>query len=163
MGATVIRFERTKDWEMIRKVLTDPKIYPAISDDGSPAVDEFRPIQNDGLWYVAVWDDVLRGTKELCGIFLFAPLNAATWEIHTCLLPHTWGAKAAEIAKALHQWGWEHMPCQRIITNVPAYNRLALRFAKCAGMREFGVNPASYLKNGKLYDQIMLGISREAN
>jgi hypothetical protein len=28
-------------------------------------------------------------------------------------------------------------------------------------MRQFGVNEKSYLKNGKLYDQTMLGLSPE--
>ena len=170
----MIRFERTKDWYLIRKVITDPKIYPCVSDDGSPAPEAFRPIQNDAIWYVSVWD--IAGAVEgcapgaqdisgvmLCGLFMFVPQNAATFEIHTCLLPSCWGAKATQIAHDLHEWAWNNMPCHRIVTNVPAYNRLALRFARKAGMREFGVNQKSYLKDGKLYDQIMLGASREGN
>lgn len=156
MGAAMIRFERTKDYALVRKVITDPKIYPAVSDDGSPAAESFQPIQSDVLWYITVWEG-----QQLCGLFMFAPLNSATFEIHTCLLPWTWGAKAAQISHEIHGWAWKNLPCHRIITNVPAYNRLALRFARCAGMKEFGVNPRSYLKNGKLYDQIMLGSSRE--
>jgi RimJ/RimL family protein N-acetyltransferase len=60
----------------------------------------------------------------------------------------------------MSSWLWAHTSCRRLITNVPARNRLALRFAEAAGMERFGVNHASLLKDGKLQDQILLGLSR---
>jgi hypothetical protein len=43
---------------------------------------------------------------------------------------------------------------------VPANNRLALSFAKSCGMTEYGLNPQSFLKDGQLYDQVLLGVSK---
>ena len=45
------------------------------------------------------------------------------------------------------------------MTHVPINNRLALRFALEAQMQIYGVNQKSWLKAGKLWDQICLGIS----
>jgi hypothetical protein len=45
---------------------------------------------------------------------------------------------------------------------VPAHNRLALAFAEAAGMKVYGRNHASFLKNGELLDQICLGLSKPA-
>ena len=62
-------------------------------------------------------------------------------------------------AQALPDWIFTHTPCRRIVTNIPTTNRLALHFALRAGMRLYGSNSASYLKNGELLDQICLGLS----
>ena len=147
-------FERTTDAALIRCVLTHPRIWGAISDDGSPPVEEFQPVICDALWYVAVHDGA-----ELLGLFLFTPLNTALWEVHTCLLPHSWGDRALQAAREISTWVWANTQMRRVITSVPAYNRLALRLAKEAGMVEYGINPQSFLKGGKLHDQHMLGIS----
>jgi hypothetical protein len=68
----LIRFERSLDYEKIRGVVTHPRLYPHLSDDNSPAAEDYYPP---------------------------------------------------------------------------------------AGMRMYGVNEASYLKNGMLCDQICLGIT----
>jgi len=91
---------------------------------------------------------------------MFHATNAICWEVHTCLLPCAWGERAYIAARALPEWIWRHTPCRRIVTNVPSSNRLALRFALRAGMTIYGCNKASYLKNGRLCDQLCLGLSK---
>lgn len=148
-------FERTFDAALIRKVFTDPAIYPHITDDSCPSPDQWQPTMHEAVWYVLVKDG-----DELLGVWMLVPHNAICYEIHTCLLPASWGARAEQAAKELAAWVWDNMPARRVITNVPRCNRLALRFAKRAGMTEFGVNKRSFLKHGQLHDQIMLGISK---
>jgi hypothetical protein len=46
------------------------------------------------------------------------------------------------------------------VTGVPQGNRLAYRFAIAAGMEQYGVNEASFIRDGRMQDQICLGISR---
>jgi hypothetical protein len=58
------------------------------------------------------------------------------------------------------EWIWTNTPCRRIVTGVPQGNRLAFRFAVAAGMEQYGVNEASFLRGGRMLDQICLGISR---
>jgi RimJ/RimL family protein N-acetyltransferase len=150
-----VTFERSEDWELIKRIVTDAKIYPWVSDDFSPKREDWQPIRDPAVWYV-----IVRDGKEILGLWMLVPENPICWKIHTCLLPAAWGDRARQAAKELATWVWENTPCMRVNTDVPAYNRLAYRFAIAAGLGRFGVNPKSVLKHGKLHDQIMLGISR---
>lgn len=151
-----LTFERTSDFDLVRSIMTHPRVYPHITDDGCPPVEEFHPSEDRMLWYILV-----RNAGKPVGLWLFVPTNAVCWEVHTCLLPEAWGDVGREAAKRMAEWIWQYTACRRIITNVPECNRLALRFAKAAGMLEFGRNEASFLKNGRLHAQIMLGLTKE--
>ena len=149
-------FERTRDLELVRKILVIPRIWRWVTDDGAPELEDFTPAQAaEHTWYVIVWD-----VAELLGLFIFHPHNSVTWEVHTCLLPKSWGERAQQAAVGVQAWMWSQTDWQRIVTTVPANNRLALRFARRAGMVEYGINPKSWLKDGELHDQHLLGISR---
>lgn len=151
----MIRIERTTDYELIRSVMTSPAVYPHITDDYSPAAEEYCPPVHDLLVYVAVWED-----EELLGLWLFVPQNGICWEVHTCLLPCARGHRARRAAKHVMAWIWRNTPCRRIVTNVPETNRLAYHFALNVGMEFYGCNEKSFLKDGKLVDQMCLGMSR---
>jgi RimJ/RimL family protein N-acetyltransferase len=153
----MITVERTLDYELVRSIVTHPKIYPHVADDDAPKAEEWRPLESTVVWHILV-----RLDGEPAGVFILVPQNAVCYELHTCLLPMLWGS-ATEAGRRMFAWMFEHSPCRRIMTNVPDYNRLALRAAQNSGMREFGVNTKSYLKRGILCDQIMLGISKEAS
>jgi len=156
----VIAFSRSTDYDLIRQILTHSRVYDKISDDYSPRREEYRPIEHEAIWYVLARDyDEQSGEFDLLGLWMFHPQNGICWEVHTALLPIAYGVPGRLAAQLLPPWIWEHTPCRRIVTNVPSTNRLALRFAIAAGMKIFGINRASYLKGGKLCDQICLGIS----
>ena len=148
-------FERSEDWKLIRAIATHPRVWDAISDDYTPHKEGWEPIKHSAVWYVLVKDG-----DELLGMFTFVPENAICWKVHTCMLPCAYGPTAQRAAKGIIQWIWEHTKCVRIITDVPAYNQLALRYAERADLERYGVNPRSYMKRGVLQDQILLGISK---
>ena len=148
-------FERSDNLDIIKSVVTHKNVYPAVSDDFSPEPQDWEPIDPRVAWYVVVKDG-----ETLLGLWALIPVSKILWQIHTCLLPVAYGERARAAAKELGPWIWDHMPCMRVITEVPAYNRLALRFAKEAGMTQFGLNPKSYQKFGQLHDVALLGVSR---
>jgi RimJ/RimL family protein N-acetyltransferase len=148
-------FRRTTDADLIRSVMTHPRVYPHITDDGCPPVEQFAPVLSPAIWYVEAHDG-----EELLGLWAFVPQNAICWEVHTCLLPNAWGQRGAKAAKEMAAWIWANTDCRRIVTNVPSCNPLAYRFARKAGMVEYGRNTDSFLKDGKLYDQSLLGLSK---
>ena len=158
----MIHFERSTDYALIHRILTHPRIWPFISDDFSPPREQYQPVQHESIWYVVVHDQDSdpRGPSELLGLWTFIPQNGVCWDVHTALLPNAWGKRGQTAARMLPEWIWINTSCRRIITTVPSYNRLALHFAIRAGMRVYGVNEASYMKNNKLYDQVCLGISK---
>lgn len=149
-----MKIERTFDQDLIRSIITHPKIYPFASDDSSPKADEFQPSVQDSIYYLTPVED------RIMGCFMMVPANAITFEVHTCILPEYWGTKAAEAAKLCAAWMFHNTPCRKIITHVPAYNRLAYRFAKQAGMTEEGLIKDSFLKDGRVYDQHLLGLAK---
>jgi RimJ/RimL family protein N-acetyltransferase len=154
----MISFERTDDWALIKQIITDRRVYPHVSDDFSPTPEAYEPLQHESIWYILAKDDGF-----ILGLWILIPDNFVCWKIHTCLLPGAWGHLGQEAAALLPNWIWSHTKCLRIITDVPEYNRLALKFAKQAGMEEFGVNERSYMKKGELQNLIMLGISKPVN
>lgn len=147
-------FERSKDWQAIKTIVTHARVYPHITDDFSPARDKWEPLTNGAVEYILV-----RDKDEVLGLWAFE-VGSVCWRVHTCLLPCAWGKRGIEAAEQMAQWIWTNTPCLRIITEVPSYNTLAFRFATSAGMERYGVNPQSYMKNGKLWDVSLLGISK---
>jgi len=150
----LLTIEPTKDWELVKRIVTHQSVYPRVSDDKSPSAERWLPL--DGLHYLLV-----KNGADILGLFVLSQENGVCFKVHTCLLPHSYGEKATIAAKALIAWVFTHLDCSRLVTEVPDYNRLALKFAERSGMTKFGYNPKSYLKDGKLHGVTLLGISKE--
>lgn len=145
-----MRIEPTTDVDFIVACVTRPETWDALADDGAPEL--YFPPMGEGFLWVKV---------EEYGVFLLTKHNHVTREVHTVLLPNAHG-KAVEIGKAALSWAFnEYSDIKRIITNVPSFNVLALRMALRVGFVKMGVNTKSFQKRGILYDQIMLGVSKE--
>lgn len=149
---TMLSLSRTRDMGIVRSILSHPAIWPHIHDDGAT---ECEPADHDGFLWMLVADE------EPAGVFLLHAHNTATYEVHTCLLPRIWGPQALEAAHMCRAWMFEKTDCQKLITNVPAYNLTALRFARRCGFKPEGVNRASFLRDGALLDQHVLGLTKE--
>ena len=152
---SAVTFRESREWEVIKAIVTHPKVYPAVSDDFSPPAEKWEPIQANVAHYLLVWDQ-----GELLGLWAFYERSPITWEVHTCLLPLSYGKRAQEAASEMATWIWVNTRCLRLVTEVPDYNRLALRFARAAGMVEYGFNEKSYMKNGHLCGIHLLGMSK---
>jgi L-amino acid N-acyltransferase YncA len=56
-------------------------------------------------------------------------------------------------------WLFGHTPCRRLIAEIPAYNRLTVQLARRSGFIDYGRNPKSFMKFGKLQDLVLMGLS----
>lgn len=149
----IYNFDRSTDYDLIREIMTHPKMWSWISDDFAGAPDQFQPARHPELLYVLVRDG-----EELLGMFLLVPHSPIMIEVHTCLLPNAWGLRASSAARDLPKWLALNTRCKRLITQIPDYNRLAVRFAESAGMEEYGRNLKAYMKNGELRDLVLMGM-----
>lgn len=147
-----MKVSRTHDMSVVREIMLHPKVFPYLHDDG---IDDFNPDDVEHIHWMLISDDAP------AGVFMVYAHNSICYEMHTAILPRIWGSQAAHAAQLLLAWAFSEVPCQKMITSVPSYNRMALRFAKQGGMTVEGTNRKSYLKNGVLHDQIMLGITKE--
>jgi RimJ/RimL family protein N-acetyltransferase len=151
-------FGRTFDMEVVRAILTHPKIYPFIGDDDAPKMEEFRPREDPGIWYVLA--RLTPDSSEPLGMFVLVAQSRTCWDIHVNILPSTYGPVAWLVSQEIFPWIWESTTARRVVGSVPAYNKLAIHYAERAGMKRFGINEKSYLKGGVLIDQVLLGISK---
>ena len=149
-----MNLERTHNMVLVASIMGHPAIWPHVRDDGAGECD---PVDHDGFHWMRV--DLDDGTAG--GVFLVHALNSYCYEMHTCLLPRMWGPEAARAAQMLLEWAFDETQCQKMVTNVPAYNRAALRFARAGGMVQEGVNRASFMRDGELVDLINLGITKQ--
>ena len=150
-----MRIEPTCDEELIRGIVTHPAIWPHVSDDGSQ-LESYSPPMDGAAWLRVV-------DRETLGVYMIHQHNAVTFEIHTCLLPAAWGGKARQAGNLVLDWIFTNTQCQKLITQVPETNKLALRYAQRCGLVVEGKNRQSFLKNGELIDQIQLGITKKEN
>lgn len=144
---------RCFDPSVIKAIFTHPSIWPHISDDGCD-IKNFEPVLHDSVYYLV---PTLTGVS--CGAFMYVPQNSIMYEVHSCVLPEHRGPLAIEFAKESLKWMVMNTNCQKVITHVPENNRLALAFAKRAGMQLEGINRKSYQKAGAIIDQFVLGIT----
>lgn len=155
MAEGQIRVEPITDQRVIDETLRHPRVYRHIRDDFCPEDPRQFSAPAGPFLYLAAYHGA-----EYLGLFMLQAHSAVLWEVHTCLLPTAWGGATLACTAACAQWMWERTPCQRLITAVPEGNELALRLARRSGMADYGVNPRSLQRGGRLLDQTMLGMSR---
>ncbi len=153
---TEISFERTYDPEVIRQIVTHPQNYCWVSDDFSPASDRWTPPLGESVWWVLAKE----GKDEILGIFLLVFESPILAHVHCAFLPGARGARARKAALAGLEWLWQNTKCLRLVASIPGWNKPAVHFARFIGMEVYGANRSSCLKDGKLWAQILMGLTR---
>jgi hypothetical protein len=153
IGEDILTVERTMDFALVRSIVTHPLLYSLVSDDSTP-VESYQPSEDPRIIYL-----LASGTGPM-GVFMLVPESGVCWEIHTCLLPSVWGPVARRIAKLAESWIWKNITCERLITKVPECNQQALKFTLASGMLIYGFNPGCFQRNGHLWGEYLLGMTR---
>ena len=135
------------DKAKIRSVLCDEWVYSRISEDGAATIDEYDPPMSA----LYLTDD------NLSGLMIFHPINAASYETHIQMIDKT---KAMEFGQSCLKWFWKHSEAIKIVAQIPEIYPDVCRFAEKNGFEKEGINRASYLKNGGVFNQIYYGLSR---
>ena len=145
---------RCLDVDLIRKIMTHPVIYEAISEDGAPWRDEYVP-EMSGHWYLIGWVN-----DTPIGLMIYHPVNGVTMECHVHVLPEYREEYAHEFGQQVLTWAWNNLPVHKIVAQIPVIYPNVIAFAEKNGFIIEGVNRLSYMKHGQLHDQIYLGIAR---
>lgn len=148
-----VTISRSRDYALLNRIATSPEIYRASSDDGSPRPTLWRLSEREDSIYLLAQEG-----EQILGFCAFYPLNAVTFESHLCFLSR--GPVNEFCYREMLSWMWANTKAQRIIGAIPEYNHLAIAFCKRIGFERFGWNRDSWLKDGKLYAQVWMGISR---
>lgn len=126
--------------------------WDSVSDDGTPEEGWTPP---PGI-YLGGFDD----SGQLVGVFAFLPVSTATVDSHVAMRKSGYGNAAKTLGRMAIAWIWRNTNFKRIITQTPGSNPLAVRYVGSLGFVRFGVNPSSWLKNGKYHDMYLSGITR---
>lgn len=145
--------ERTFDQDLINHVLGHESVKPFVNDDFSK-IDSYPVV--DGIYYLAAWEN---GT--IAGMFVVFPLNGATVDAHSSILPGFYGKESIEAGKKAIDWVFNNTSTLKINGTTPIYNKKALKFSESIGFEREGINKKSFMKGGTLYDQIYFGLERE--
>lgn len=145
-----MRVTRCMDPERIRLLLA--QVGEVVAEDGQSIADAEIDTERNG------WLEVIAGPETLA-VYKLAPLNGVTVEIHVNVLP-MYRHKRHATCRAAFRWLLENTEYQKVIAWVPCIHRHIRRFAVEMGMAVEGNSAQSYLKNGALHDQWLLGITR---
>ena len=140
------------------RIMQHPEIYPYITDDhADPDHTELGAfiVQNRQIWMVQPSEHVL---------LMAVPITLTMYEIHTMIEPEGRGIQAVYDVRKAAKWFFENggNDGQKVYTLIPELNKAARIFAKKVGMIKQGVLTKSFLKNGKLHDQLILGLEKES-
>jgi len=151
-----MRITRTFDPQVVKSVMLSPEIWETVAeDDQQPEL--FEPEMVSDCWL-----SVLRGTS-LIGLYNIHPHNKVTLEIHAQILPEYREEHAKESSRLVLQWILDCPDAddyQKVIAQIPTLYPNVKQFTLNAGFQEEGLNRLSCRRNGKLYDQWLLGITR---
>jgi RimJ/RimL family protein N-acetyltransferase len=154
---------RTYSGDVLREFYLDARVWGPMQCDGAPDADQvdFDELSSarmgfNCIFVKAEYDGVL------AGLFMFHMTTTHCYDIHSALLPEFWGRGIAyKLGYGACLWMVENTPCEKITTSVPEFNEAARQMAMMAGMRVEGCNRGSFMKNGTLYDQLLLGFTKE--
>lgn len=144
----------TEDRQLVRRIVTHPKIWPWMVEDGA-SPENFDPVIHEKIHYVLALD----GRVPLA-LFMFEPRTSVKYNIHMAIIPSQW-PRAVEAICGVIRWAWDRIPgCARIAGEIPADNRHTLRLAKKAGFEMVGTEAEAFLRRGKLQDVRIVGVSK---
>ena len=126
---------RTFDEALIKRIITDPSIYPFVSDSSCPAAEDFEPPMH------IVW--LLVSESE--GLWAFQPESNGTYRIHANLLPHGRGKRAMASLKQAIRWMAKNTDCELITAFIDDDKPHVAMLARRAGFTFHG------WRNGRQY------------
>ena len=145
-----MELKELSDLNLINDIILNPFVQDDIADDSSMGV-SISEIPSH-VRFIGVYDNDM-----LCGLYMLVPQNCATVEVHTCLLPLLRGKKAIQAGRLIIEYMFDQY--KKIISWIPVDNKKAELYSKLLGFKVEGISLESYLKNGKLQDMKLVGIT----
>jgi hypothetical protein len=146
----MVTVKHLTDYSQLVRVLSHPKVSSYALPDYVTDIDVVAAATLGGI-VLAVEEE-----GRLAGVFSFAEINPAVYEIHTSLLPECKDKLGA--AREAVLWLFANTRALRVITRVPVFNRAAKRFALAAGMHMEYTKEEAFLWRGEWHDVEFMGL-----
>lgn len=135
----------------INWLMTHPDVYPTISDDGSPPVEEYEADLDSGFFL----------STAPGNLFIFTPYCYRVYSMHSCILPEARGPGSVKAARECIKWMFEKGGAVKIVGVVCDSDPRAQKFALKIGFNQEGRYKKSFIRGGVLQDLIIYGQEAE--
>lgn len=143
------------DLEEVERIIGHPSVVDYISDD--------EEVDPELLAYICLSQSerfiVLMPAKDT--LFVLTKINSITYEVHTCIVEGTARKKAIKNTLKAMDYMFNETPCEKIISYIPEFNRRATIFSMLCGMEKEGLVKKSFKKKHKVWDLILVGITKD--
>jgi hypothetical protein len=147
-----------EDLDRVVRVMTHEGVYSATRDDLSPVMSEMP----GRLQIILECDAIYVLSPNEWTVYVFIPVNnSILFEGHTQVMPEGRGEMALASGRKALAYMFTKTPCLKIVGFTPVYNLAALRFHSLLGFQNEGLLTKSYLKDGRLHDMQIVGMTRE--
>jgi hypothetical protein len=150
----MITVELSRDYALIKRIITDPDVYFWLRDDFDPRPEDYQASDSPLIQYF-----VIRNDGAPVGLFLFGCSNTICWDMTVCMLVDGYGLIDQAIGELL-KLVLDRIQLQRVTSRTLKTNWIANVLNRKMGMTPMGVNTKCVQRNGKLEDHILWGISR---
>lgn len=144
------------DIDRIARIVSAPEVWDNIRDDGSSDGDRERLAEV----FLSVPEILTLSPNENTAFFL-VPHNSFSYEVHTCVTKDGRGKAASDAAREALEYVFGKTPVLKLLSWTPEFNKPALLFALRAGFEIEGRMKKSFLKNGTLHDETLVGLTKE--
>lgn len=142
---------------LVREILTHDDIFQEIKSEHIPDKESLLfPFHKETYWLTD--DD--QGTP--IGLTFFYPIIHQVYTGHIYLFKKYRGRRGVKFGKESIEWIFNNTDCIKIQGWTPVTDKHVIRFNKLIGLKKEGISENSYMKNGKLIDQIIFGESKWA-
>lgn len=135
--------QRTKDTQLLNRLVNDPSVFPMVSFDGDTEADLTDFVNNPNNIALASEDK---------GCFLLIWMEPGVYELHTCFTDKGRGKYVIRAFKEMFEYMFIQTDCYEILTKVPLYNLGADWIARHMGFTFEFECQTRFRKNGELVD-----------
>jgi RimJ/RimL family protein N-acetyltransferase len=140
---------RSIDKAKIKGIINHPQVINWVTDDPFPT--DYDPVIVPNIIYLV--DE----TQE--GVIRLDQVNSIMCGVHIATTPKMWGEGHTFVSEAI-SWVCANTMYQKAIAMIPAFNERTIKLVERAGFKKEGVLTKSFMKNWKLHDQIIYGLSK---
>ena len=146
---------KTENMELVREIMMEPEIWDRASEDGMDQDKWFPGFHDLCVWLLCLEEE------DVIGVILLHHDNTTTLKLHPYLrLAHR--QKGREMINESYKWILANTPesINKLIVSIPENQRKVINFSKKVGFTKEGINRDSYRKDGKIWSQQNMGITR---
>lgn len=142
------------DMDLIKELITDPYVWDKAAEDGLNANDFFPGQDAFTIWLLCYDGDTI------VGIILLHTDTSVSLKLHIYMIKEH-EKRGRKMMMLFYRWFIENTTSEHVSAFIPKCFQKTINFAKKVGMRHEGLMRNSYKKNGVLYGQEILGITKK--